>query len=246
MLSTSQLQKVYRSSRIETTALDGIDLEIRTGEFIAVMGPSGCGKSTLLNLLGLLDNPSRGQLIFQGQDVTNLPERKRARLRRGNIGFVFQTFHLISELTVAENVELSLLYLKVPRAERSRRVQEALERVGLAHRRDHRPNQLSGGQQQRAAVARAIVADPSLILADEPTGNLDSRNGAEIMNLLAEINREATTIVMATHSAIDARFSDRILYLYDGKVVPQDPATLSGPAAAPKAAVTGASRVAGR
>jgi putative ABC transport system ATP-binding protein len=246
MLSTSQVQRVYRSSRIETTALDGIDLEIRTGEFIAVMGPSGCGKSTLLNLLGLLDTPSRGRLIFQGQDVTNLPERKRACLRRGNIGFVFQTFHLISELTVAENVELSLLYLKVPRAERSRRVQEALERVGMAHRRDHRPNQLSGGQQQRAAVARAIVANPSLILADEPTGNLDSRNGAEIMNLLAEINRKATTIVMATHSAIDARFSDRILYLYDGKIVPQDPAAPNGPAAASIAAVSDAARVAGR
>lgn len=226
MLQATDLQKTHRTTEIETVALDRVNLDIQPGEFVSIMGPSGCGKSTLLNLLGLLDRPSRGQLSFLGRDVSALSERERARLRKGTIGFVFQNFNLIDELTVAENVELPLLYLKIRPAERALRVQAALERVGIQHRRDHHPQQLSGGQQQRVAIARAIVANPALLLADEPTGNLDSRNGDEIMGLLAELNRAGTTIVMVTHSAIDAEFSQRTIYLYDGQVVAENPLVL--------------------
>lgn len=221
MLQAFNLQKIYRTSTVETVALDGVDLEIRSGEFVSVMGPSGCGKSTLLNLLGLLDRPSRGHLSFLGQNVEALSERERARLRKGKIGLVFQSFNLIDDLTVAENVELPLLYLKIGATERAVRVQEALGRVGIDHRREHYPPQLSGGQQQRVAIARAIVANPELILADEPTGNLDSRNGGEIMGLLSDLNRAGTTIVIVTHSLVDAEVSQRTIYLFDGKVVPE-------------------------
>lgn len=233
MLHASNLQKVYRTSDIETLALDNVDLEIRSGEFVSIMGPSGCGKSTLLNLLGLLDRPSRGDLSFLGRNVSSLPERERARLRKGKIGLIYQSFNLIDDLTVAENVELPLLYLKINPAERKVRVQEALGRVGIEHRRDHHPTQLSGGQQQRVAIARAIVASPELILADEPTGNLDSRNGGEIMSLLADLNLAGTTIVMVTHSPIDAEFSQRTIYLYDGRVVPENPIIMERPAPRP-------------
>jgi len=222
MIRTEGLKKVYRTDEVETLALNGVSLDIDAGEFVSVMGPSGCGKSTLLNVLGMLDTPTAGRYEFNGQEVGNRSERRRAQLRKGNIGFVFQSFNLIDELTVYENVELPLLYLDTPSAERNERVEAALDRVQIAHRRDHFPQQLSGGQQQRVAVARAVVADPALILADEPTGNLDSTNGAQIMELLSDLNEAGTTIVMVTHSPADAEYSARTIHLFDGKVVSEN------------------------
>jgi putative ABC transport system ATP-binding protein len=222
MIKTVDLQKSYRTDEVETTALAGLDLEIGPGEFLAVMGPSGCGKSTLLNLLGLLDDPTGGEYYFDGRETSPLSERQRALVRKGAIGFVFQSFNLIEELSVRENVELPLLYLDLPPQERRERVDVALDRVGIAHRRDHRPQQLSGGQQQRVAVARAVVAGPRLILADEPTGNLDSRNGAEIMDLLSGLNEAGTTIIMVTHSPTDAERAETIIHLFDGRRVSGD------------------------
>lgn len=222
MIKTTNLQKVFTTEEIETTALNGIDLEIKDGEFVAIMGPSGCGKSTLLNIIGLLDNPSDGSYDFYGNEVAKMSERERASLRKGNIGFVFQSFNLIDELTVYENVELPLLYLKTPANERKEKVEAALTRMNMMHRRNHFPQQLSGGQQQRVAIARAVVARPKLILADEPTGNLDSTNGEEVMKLLQELNNEGTTIAMVTHSPYDAGFSHRIINLFDGRIVTEN------------------------
>lgn len=222
MIKTTNLQKVFTTEEIETTALNGIDLEIKDGEFVAIMGPSGCGKSTLLNIIGLLDNPSDGSYDFYGNEVAKMSERERASLRKGNIGFVFQSFNLIDELTVYENVELPLLYLKTPANERKEKVEAALTRMNMMHRRNHFPQQLSGGQQQRVAIARAVVARPKLILADEPTGNLDSTNGEEVMKLLQELNNEGTTIAMVTHSPYDAGFAHRIINLFDGRIVTEN------------------------
>ncbi|QCK14583.1 ABC transporter ATP-binding protein [Mangrovivirga cuniculi] len=222
ILKTVDLKKLYRTEEVETTALNGINIEIKKGEFVAIMGPSGCGKSTLLNILGLLDNPSSGEYHFIDTEVSNHSERQRAKLRKGNIGFVFQSFNLIDELTVFENVELPLLYLKVPSSERKQKVEEVLQRMNIMHRRNHFPQQLSGGQQQRVAIARAIVARPSVILADEPTGNLDSANGEEVMRLLEQLNGEGTTIVMVTHSPHDANYAHRIINLFDGQVVTEN------------------------
>ena len=219
MIRTVNLQKRFATDEVETTALDGIHIEIQAGEFVAIMGPSGCGKSTLLNILGLLDNPNGGEYHFFGTEVAKMSESSRANLRKGNIGFVFQSFNLIDELTVYENVELPLLYLKVPSSERKKKVEEQLERMNIMHRRNHFPQQLSGGQQQRTAIARAVVANPKVILADEPTGNLDSVNGLEVMNLLSQLNQAGTTIIMVTHSPHDANFAHRIINLFDGKVV---------------------------
>ena len=222
MIQTENLKKVYRAEEVETIALNGVGLNIESGEFVSVMGPSGCGKSTLLNILGLLDTPTDGSHTFNGTDVSDYSERQRAKMRKGNIGFVFQSFNLIDELTVHENVELPLLYLNTPSAERTERVEAALDRVQMTHRKGHFPQQLSGGQQQRVAVARAVVADPKLILADEPTGNLDSTNGTQVMNLLSELNEAGTTIVMVTHSPADAEYSGRTIHLFDGKVVSEN------------------------
>ncbi|MEI6409108.1 MAG: ABC transporter ATP-binding protein [Bacteroidota bacterium] len=222
MIRTTNLHKIFTTDEVETTALNGINLEIQGGEFVAIMGPSGCGKSTLLNILGLLDNPSEGEYNFFGTEVSNMSERHRANHRKGNIGFVFQSFNLIDELTVYENVELPLLYLKTPVAERKKRVEAALERMNIMHRRNHFPQQLSGGQQQRVAIARAVVANPKVILADEPTGNLDSANGLEVMNLLTQLNQAGTTIIMVTHSPHDAGFAHRIINLFDGRVVTEN------------------------
>ena len=219
LILTHDLRKVYATDEVETSALNGVSLSIQPGEFVAVMGPSGCGKSTLLNLLGLLDRPSSGSYRLAGAEVGALPERERARKRRGALGFVFQSFNLIDDLTVAENVELPLVYLKASKAERAERTEAALDRVGMAHRRGHTPQQLSGGQQQRVAIARAVVAGPQLLLADEPTGNLDSKNGAAVMDLLAELNAAGTTIVMVTHSPSDAEYAQRVVNLFDGRVV---------------------------
>jgi putative ABC transport system ATP-binding protein len=222
MIKTATLKKVFTTDEVETTALNNITMEIQEGEFVAVMGPSGCGKSTLLNIVGLLDNPTDGEYYFGNQEVSKYSERQRAQLRKGSIGFVFQSFNLIDELTVFENVELPLLYLKVPSGDRKKKVEEALERMNIMHRRNHFPQQLSGGQQQRVAIARAIIARPKVILADEPTGNLDSANGEEVMKLLAELNEEGTTIVMVTHSPYDANYSHRIINLFDGKIVTEN------------------------
>lgn len=222
MLKIKNLTKLYTTEEIETTALNQINIEIKEGEFVAIMGPSGCGKSTLLNILGLLDNPSDGEYNFAGVEVANFSERQRARLRKGAIGFVFQSFNLIDELTIFENVELPLLYLKVPSADRKKCVEDILEKTNIMHRSNHFPQQLSGGQQQRVAVARAIVANPKLILADEPTGNLDSTNGEEIMKLLVQLNEQGTTIVMVTHSPYDANYAHRTIDLFDGKVVTEN------------------------
>ena len=211
--------KVFRTEEVETTAINDVSIDIKDGEFVAIMGPSGCGKSTLLNILGLLDNPSGGKFEFNSIDVTNFKERHRTNLRKSNIGFVFQSFNLIDELTVYQNVELPLVYQKVPASQRKEMVERALERMGISHRRNHFPQQLSGGQQQRVAIARAVVSNPKMILADEPTGNLDSNNGKEVMNLLTELNREGTTIVMVTHSQSDAEHAHRIINLLDGQVV---------------------------
>lgn len=219
MIKIDNVTKSFRTEEVETFALRGVSLEVNKGEFVAVMGPSGCGKSTLLNILGLLDNPSEGSYFLDGSDVGKLKEKNRTGLRKGKIGFVFQNFNLIDELTIEENVELPLRYLNVGSKERKERVKEVLERMGISHRAKHYPQQLSGGQQQRAAIARAVVARPQLILADEPTGNLDSKNGEEVMDLLTELNREGTTIVMVTHSRHDAAYTNRVINLFDGKVV---------------------------
>lgn len=222
MIITKDLTKKYTTDEIETTALDKVNLEIQDGEFIAIMGPSGCGKSTLLNLLGLLDNPSKGNLIFSETDVSGYSENKRADIRKKNIGFVFQNFNLIEELTVYENVELPLLYQGVAPAERKKLVEAVLGKMNIAHRKDHYPLQLSGGQQQRVAICRAVVNSPKVILADEPTGNLDSKNGQEVMELLAGLNQQGTTIVMVTHSPIDADYARRLVHLYDGHIVSEE------------------------
>ena len=219
MIKINNLKKVFRTEDIETTALNSIAMEIREGEFVAVMGPSGCGKSTLLNILGLLDNPTEGEYFLDNKEVGHLREKERTQTRKGQIGFVFQSFNLIEEMTVFENVELPLTYLKVKSSERKKRVEEVLRRMSISHRAGHFPNQLSGGQQQRVAIARAVIANPKLILADEPTGNLDSKNGKDVMDLLTELNREGTTIVMVTHSQHDASFAHRTINLFDGKVV---------------------------
>ena len=219
MIKTDCISKVFRTEEVETHALVNVSLEVKKGEFVAVMGPSGCGKSTLLNILGLLDRPTDGQYILDGKDMSALTEKERNVFRRGMLGFVFQSFNLIDELTVEENIELPLLYMKVPAAERKRRITDAMARMGITHRAKHFPSQLSGGQQQRVAIARAVVMQPKIILADEPTGNLDSKNGLEVMGLLRELHREGTTIVMVTHSARDAAYSDRIVNLFDGCVV---------------------------
>ena len=219
MIKTVNLQKIFKTEEVETWALNNVSLEIKEGEFVAIMGPSGCGKSTLLNILGLLDNPSGGEYYLNGTDVSKFTEAQRTNLRKGVIGFVFQSFNLIDELTVFENVELPLVYLGCRKAERKRKVMEVLDRMNIAHRAGHFPQQLSGGQQQRVAIARAVVTDCPLILADEPTGNLDSTNGAEVMELLRELNGQGTTIVMVTHSERDASFAHRIIHLLDGRVV---------------------------
>ncbi|MBE0666126.1 MAG: ABC transporter ATP-binding protein [Bacteroidales bacterium] len=219
MIKTNDLTKIFRTEEVETTALNKVNLNVKEGEYVAVMGPSGCGKSTLLNILGLLDNPSSGSYIFNGTEVANLKERDRTIFRKGNIGFVFQSFNLIDELNVYENVELPLIYLKMKTADRKKRVEDVLERMKIGHRAKHFPQQLSGGQQQRVAIARAVVANPKLILADEPTGNLDSKNGIEVINLLTELNNEGTTIIMVTHSDHDAGYAHRIVNLFDGQIV---------------------------
>ncbi len=219
MIKTVALEKVFRTEEVETLALSKVSIEVKEGEFVAIMGPSGCGKSTLLNILGLLDNPTTGEYYLNGIEVSRYTEAQRTKLRKGIIGFVFQSFNLIDELNVYENIELPLLYMGVSATERKKKVQEAMERMAIVHREKHFPQQLSGGQQQRVAIARAVVANPKLILADEPTGNLDSKNGQEVMNLLNELNKEGTTIVMVTHSQHDAGFASRIINLFDGKVV---------------------------
>ena len=219
MIKINDLKKVFRTEEVETIALNEISMQVSQGEFIAIMGPSGCGKSTLLNILGLLDNPTSGQYMLDNNEVGNLKEKERTLTRKGNIGFVFQSFNLIEEMTVAENVGLPLTYLKVKSSERKKRVEETLRKMNIGHRANHFPNQLSGGQQQRVAIARAVIANPKLILADEPTGNLDSKNGKDVMNLLTELNREGATIVMVTHSQHDASYAHRIINLFDGKIV---------------------------
>ena len=219
MIKVENLQKVFRTEEVETWALNDVSIEVKQGEFVAIMGPSGCGKSTLLNILGLLDNPSNGSYKLNGTEVAQLTESQRTDLRKGVIGFVFQSFNLIDELNVYENIELPLLYMNVPAKERKRRVEEVMDRMAIAHRSKHFPQQLSGGQQQRVAIARAVVANPKLILADEPTGNLDSKNGKEVMELLTELNKEGTTIVMVTHSQHDAGYAQRTINLFDGEVV---------------------------
>ena len=219
MIKIENLEKVYRTEEVETKALNKVSIEVNEGEFVAIMGPSGCGKSTLLNILGLLDEPDGGSFQFLGTEISNFNERNRADLRKKNIGFVFQSFNLIDELTVFENVELPLIYLGVSAAERKEKVEKVLEKMQIMHRRNHFPQQLSGGQQQRVAVARAVINNPKLILADEPTGNLDSTNGNEVMELLTELNEAGTTVIMVTHSEHDARYAHRIIRLLDGEVV---------------------------
>ena len=218
-LKTENLRKVFSTDVVETHALNGVDINIHDGEFVAIMGPSGCGKSTLLNILGMLDTPTAGTYWLEGREVSQLKEDDRTAYRRGKIGFVFQSFNLIEELNVTENVGLPLGYLGIKGEQRRKRVEETLERMGISHRAGHYPNQLSGGQQQRVAIARAVVCKPGLILADEPTGNLDSKNGIEVMELLRELNREGTTVVMVTHSQRDASYADRIINLFDGQIV---------------------------
>lgn len=219
MIKIGNLSKSFLTEEVETLALRDVSLEINDGEFVSIMGPSGCGKSTLLNIIGLLDNPTSGKYYLAGQEVSTLKEKERTIIRKGNIGFVFQNFNLIDELNIEENVELPLQYLGIKSSERKERVAKTLKRMGIDHRAKHFPHQLSGGQQQRAAIARAVVLNPKLILADEPTGNLDSKNGKEVMNLLTELNSEGTTIVMVTHSQHDASYSHRIINLFDGKIV---------------------------
>ena len=219
MIKIEELTKIFRTEAVETTALNGVSLEVNDGEFVAIMGPSGCGKSTLLSILGLLDNPTSGNYYLDGEEVGHLKERARTNYRKGRIGFVFQSFNLIDELTVEENVDLQLKYLDVPKAERKERVLEILRKVSLSQRAKHYPQQLSGGQQQRVAIARAVVGRPKLILADEPTGNLDSKNSEEVMTLLSQLNAEGTTIVMVTHSQHDATYANRVINLLDGAIV---------------------------
>ena len=219
IIKTKNLTRIYTTDEIETTALDNISIDIKKAEFVAIMGPSGCGKSTLLSILGMLDRPSSGDFMFKDTDVSDFNENQRALFRKGSIGFIFQSFNLIDELSVYDNVELPLLYQKVSSSERKSRVEKALERMDIMHRRNHFPMQLSGGQQQRVAIARAIVSEPDLILADEPTGNLDSSNGEEVMKLLSELNADGTTIVMVTHSPYDANYAHRIINLFDGQLV---------------------------
>ncbi|HRF68518.1 MAG TPA: ABC transporter ATP-binding protein [Muribaculum sp.] len=223
MIQIEKLDKVFRTDEVETVALNNVNFNVDKGEFVAVMGPSGCGKSTLLNILGLLDNPSSGSYRLNDTEVASLKEKERTRLRKGKIGFVFQSFNLIDELNVYENVELPLTYLGVPASERKRRVNDMLKRMNIGHRAKHFPQQLSGGQQQRVAIARAVITEPGLILADEPTGNLDSKNGAEVMELLTELNRQGTTIVMVTHSKHDAGYAHRVVHLFDGSIVANIP-----------------------
>ena len=223
MIEVNNLQKIFRTEEIETWALNDVSFNVADGEFVAIMGPSGCGKSTLLNILGLLDNPTKGSYKLQGVEVANLDENQRTDLRKGVIGFVFQSFNLIDELNVRENIELPLLYMGVPAKERRQRAEEVMERMNISHREKHFPNQLSGGQQQRVAIARAVIAGPKLILADEPTGNLDSVNGQEVMNLLKELNQQGTTVVMVTHSRHDASYASRIINLFDGSIVKELP-----------------------
>ena len=219
MIKTVALEKIFRTEEVETLALNKVSIEVKEGEFVAIMGPSGCGKSTLLNILGLLDNPTSGEYYLNGIEVSRYTEAQRTKLRKGIIGFVLQSFILIAELNLSDNIELPVLYMGVSAAERKKKVQEAMERMAIVHREKHFPQQLSGGQQQRVAIARAVVANPKLILADEPTGNLDSKNGQEVMNLLSELNKEGTTIVMVTHSQHDAGFASRTINLFDGQVV---------------------------
>lgn len=227
IIKTQELRKVYRTDEIETTSLNNINFSVKEGEFVAVMGPSGCGKSTLLNIIGLLDNPTGGNYSFLGQEVSGYSEKQRAELRKANIGFIFQSFNLIDELTVFENIELPLIYLGMSAGERRKRVEEVMMQMQIMHRSKHFPQQLSGGQQQRVAVCRAIVAKPKLILADEPTGNLDSRNGEEVMRLLTELNEAGTTIVMVTHSNEHANYAGRIVHLFDGSVVSENLKTMA-------------------
>jgi putative ABC transport system ATP-binding protein len=219
MIKTEKLSKVFTTEDVETLALSEVDIHVKRGEFVAVMGPSGCGKSTLLNIVGLLDNPTEGTYAFNGTDITHLKEKDRTQFRKGNIGFIFQSFNLIDELNVYDNVELPLIYLKLKSAERRKMVDDVLKRMKIGHRTKHFPQQLSGGQQQRVAIARAVIANPGLILADEPTGNLDSKNGIEVMNLLAELNQEGATIIMVTHSDRDAGYAHRVINLFDGQVI---------------------------
>jgi len=219
MLSMRELSRVYRTDTVETTALDGIFLDVADGEFVAIMGPSGCGKSTLLNVIGMLDSPTSGSYVFNGTEVAGLSESKLADFRKRNIGFIFQSFNLVDELSVRENIELALLYHNVPAAERRTRVDEVMDKVGIAHRAKHRPSQLSGGQQQRVAVARALVAAPKLILADEPTGNLDTAHGEEVMKMLQALNAEGSTIVMVTHSPSHADYASRVVNMLDGRIL---------------------------
>ena len=221
MITLSNIKKVFRTEEIDTWALREVSLEVKEGEFVAIMGPSGCGKTTLLNIMGLLDTPTEGIYMLDGKDVSQLSERERTKIRKGTIGFVFQSFNLIDDLNVYENVELPLLYMGVPAKERKRRVEEMLDRMAMSHRRKHFPCQLSGGQQQRVAIARAVVGEPKIILADEPTGNLDSKNSKEVMDLLCELHKQGTTIVMVTHSQHNASYADRIINLFDGQIVEQ-------------------------
>jgi putative ABC transport system ATP-binding protein len=222
MLKLHNLYKVYRTDEVETVALNGVNLQIEQGDFVAIMGPSGCGKSTLLNIIGMLDNPSEGDYLFFDENVAPYSETQRSVIRKQNIGFIFQSFNLIDELSVAENIELALLYHNMPAAERKRRVAQVMDRMGIAHRAGHMPGQLSGGQQQRVAVARAVVGDQPLILADEPTGNLDSVHGQEVMELLQSLNKEGTTIIMVTHSPSHADYAHRTVNLFDGHVVTEN------------------------
>ena len=219
MIQLSNIKKIFHYSDVYTVALGGINLEVNEGEFVAIMGPSGCGKTTLLNIIGLLDNPSEGNYLLDGEEVARLSESQRTNLRKGKIGFIFQSFNLIDELTVEENVELPLKYMGMPAEERKKRVTDALRKLNISHRDKHFPNQLSGGQQQRVAIARAVVCNPRLILADEPTGNLDSKNGKEVMEMLAELNDEGTTIIMVTHSQRDASYAQRVINMLDGFLV---------------------------
>ena len=219
MITLKNIKKIFKTDEVETWALQNVSLEVKKGEFVAIMGPSGCGKSTLLNILGLLDTPTEGTYMLEGKDVSRMIEDDRTDLRKGRLGFVFQSFNLIDELCVSENVELPLLYMNCPKKERRERVTEVVERVAMTHRAQHFPSQLSGGQQQRVAIARAVISHPTIILADEPTGNLDSKHGKEVMELLKELHREGTTIIMVTHSQRDANYADRIVNLFDGEIV---------------------------
>ena len=221
MIQLTDIKKVFRTDEVETWAINNVTLKVNKGEFVAIMGPSGCGKSTLLYILGLLDTPTEGTYILDGMDVSRMKEPERINVRKGIIGFVFQSFNLIDELTVEENIELPLLYMGIPKKERRQRVREVMDRMSISHRNKHFPAQLSGGQQQRVAIARAVIANPKIILADEPTGNLDSKNGEEVMQLLSEFHKEGTTIVMVTHSQHDASYANRTVKLFDGHIVSQ-------------------------